>query len=353
MVKRGREERRVGSFVTFQWTVLAAASTGAALLGGWLQEMVEQERVALSFVFLITGIPPLFTAFVGWRYIREEKASRSEERSAESRGLWSALRRAGAAILGNRTVLVLMLFVFFWKFSPSIGYIERSYLIDRRDFEPETFGVVISVGSLTFLLSLLTYRWIVRRFRRVRWHHYLYAMVAIAVVYFPLSFFLYLEPEHPWWRALLLVIPEAWELPAGWNRYEAFRLAAEIIMGFATIPAFVIPLTIAGETVRIERAGMSYALLTALSNATNMFEGAVGAGLYRILERPGADRLLRAFEGSRFDIAGVTDERTLILQIFVYIGLFFTLLTLPFLWLLHRELRRNQIDIDLAADGSE
>lgn len=62
---------------------------------------------------------------------------------------------------------------------------------------------------------------------------------------------------------------------------------------------------------------MTYAFLTAPSNATNMFEGTVGAGLYRIFERPEADPLLRAFEGSFFDIAGVSDERTLILQIFV------------------------------------
>ena len=354
MVTRGREERRVGSFVIFQWTVLALASTGAALLGGWLQEKVDQEEVSLAFIFLITGVPPLFTAAVGWRYIDERKVTSGGRQRGSGGGAWRELRRAlrdtRTALLGNRTLLILILFIFFWKFSPSIGYIERSYLIDRRGFEPATFGVVISVGSFTFLLSLLVYRQVVRRLRWIQWHHYLYAMVAIAVAYFPLSFYLYLDPDHPWWRALLLLIPDAWQLPAGWNRYEGFRLAAEVILGFATIPAFVIPLTIAGETVRIERAGVGYALITALSNVTNMFEGAVGAGLYRIFERPELRWALEAFRGSPFDIAGVADERTLILQIFVYIGLFFTLLTLPFLWLLQRELRRSRIAIDLAGE---
>jgi len=347
MVTRGRESGRVASFVVFQWTVFALASAGAALLGGWLQKHVEQGEIPLALVFTITGVPPLFTAFVGWRYIEERPAAPKRI----SLGTGRALRRAWSGIVGNRTLLTLMLFVFFWKFSPSIGYIERSYLIDRRGFEPEAFGAVISVGSITFLVSLLSYRWIVRRFRRVQWHHYLYAMVAIAVAYFPLSFYLYLDPDHPWWQALLLVVPDAWSLPSGWNQYEAFRMAAEVILGFATIPAFVIPLTIAGETVRVERAGVGYAFITALSNATNMFEGAIGAGLYRVFERPELRWLLEAFRGTSFNIAGTGDERTLILEIFVYIGLFFTLLTLPFLWWLHRELRSAGIEISLSSDA--
>ncbi|KKL21036.1 hypothetical protein LCGC14_2449460, partial [marine sediment metagenome] len=88
-----------------------------------------------------------------------------------------------------------MLFIFFWKFSPSVGYIERSYLIDERGFTGPTFGIILSIGGITFLISILFYRWMVRTFRRIQWHHYLYAMVAIGVLYFPLSFFLYLEPD--------------------------------------------------------------------------------------------------------------------------------------------------------------
>jgi hypothetical protein len=204
---------------------------------------------------------------------------------------------------------------------------------------------------VTFLLSLMTYRWIVRRFPRVRWQHYLYAMVAIGVLSFPLSFLLYLDPGHPWWTALLALAPESLRLPAGWNRYEGFRLVTEVVLRFATTPAFIIPLTIAGETVRIGRAGASYAVLTALANLTNVFEGMVGAGLYALLSRPGLRWLLDAFHGSVFDVAGVADERTLILQLFVYVGLFFTLLTVPFLVALQRELARRGITIDLAGRG--
>ena len=92
---------------------------------------------------------------------------------------------------------------------------------------------------------------------------------------------------------------------------------------------------------------MGYAFLTALSNATNVVEGLVGAGLYELFSRPWMAWLIEAFRGSPLEIAGTADERTLILEIFVYISLLFTLLTIPFLLMLKRELERRGIAIHL------
>jgi hypothetical protein len=209
----------------------------------------------------------------------------------------------------------------------------------------------LSAGSLTFLASILAYRWMVRRFRRVAWYQYLYAVVAIGVLSFPLSFFLYLDPGHPWWDVILWFIPDGLGPIEGWNRYEWFRLVTQVVLGFATIPALLIPLTIAGETVKVESAGVSYAFLMALSNVTDLFEGAVGAGLYKLFSLPAMDGVLRAFQGSIFEVAGTSDVRTLILQIFVYISLTCTLLTLPFIELLRRELARRGVAVDLAGRG--
>jgi hypothetical protein len=119
------------------------------------------------------------------------------------------------------------------------------------------------------------------------------------------------------------------------------------VLGFASIPAFIIPLTIAGETVRLEYAGVGYAFIMSLSNVTNMFEGVVGAALYELFTRPWMSWLIEAFRGSPLDIAQTADERTLILEIFVYISLLFTLLTIPFLYMLKRELERRGIAIKL------
>lgn len=362
MVTTGRRLQRVGPLVNFQWTVLAVASAGAVFLGGWLQEKIEAGEISVALVFLVTGIPPLFTAAVGLRNIDEERVAAARTRvSAPARralrlrrlaAVFSWARHLSARIAENRTLLLLTAFIFFWKFSPSIGYIERSYLIDVRGFEASTFGAILSAGSFTFLASILAYRVIVRRFRRVRWHHYLYAMVAIGVLSFPLSFYLYLDPDHPWWRPIFFLLPEGAAPVFGWNRYEWFRLSTEIVLGFATIPAFLIPLTIAGETVKVERAGVSYAFLMSLSNLTNMFEGAVGAALYELFRQPAMTWIVQAFRGSVLEIAGTGDERTLILEMFVYISLVFTLLTIPFVHLLRKELERRDVEIRLGGHDS-
>jgi hypothetical protein len=63
----------------------------------------------------------------------------------------------------------------------------------------------------------------------------------------------------------------------------------------------------------------------ALSNATNMFEGVVGAGLYNMFSQPAFDWLTAAVGNSLLNVAHTMDERTIILQMFVYISLFFTL----------------------------
>jgi hypothetical protein len=363
MVIWGRQLQQVGVLANLQWTVLAIANAGAIFLGGWLQDKVQTGTLSLAWIFLATGLPPLFTAYVGLRYIEEPHLpatpSRARQPALPSRRRHGAVafgewwRRLPGRMAEQRTLWLLALFIFFWKFSPSIGYIERSYLIDVRHFTPATFGTILAAGSMTFLLSILVYRWVIRCFRRVAWYHYLYAMVALGVLSFPLSFFLYLDPEHPWWEVFMRLVPGDLTLVTGWSRYEWFRLLTQTVLGFATIPAFLIPLTLAGETVKIEHAGVSYAVLMSLSNATDMLEGVIGAGLYKILTLPAMHGLLVAFQDSWFNIAGSRDERTLILQMFVYISLSFTLLTLPFIALLRREFARRGLSIDLRGRGAD
>jgi MFS family permease len=361
MVTQGRKLKRVGNFINFQWAVLAIANAVSVYLGGWLQGQIQRNVYEPWLVFFVTAIPPLITAAVGIRYIDEERLptkmrsrNRSSIRDKFSNAAHRALKRLWALPStvkklrrNNRPLWLLVLFIFFWRFSPSIGFIERSYLIDVRGFTAESFGVILSVGGVTFLVSVLAYSWVVRRFPNIQWYHYLYAMVALGLVAFPLSFYLYLDSSHPWWRVFDFTLP-AWLNPLPhWNRYQWFRLIVQTTLGFATLPAFIIPLTIAGETIKVAYAGVSYAFLMSLSNATNMFEGIVGAGLYEVFSHPGFDWLLRAFKNSFMNVANTGDERTIILQMFVYISLFFTLLTIPFVEMLRRELTRQQIDINL------
>lgn len=366
MVEQGQRLKRVGAFVNFQWLALSAANAGALFLGGWLQESINQNRFEIWLVFFIAGQPPLVTAFVGWKFLDEDRHDKPKRpRDAPGTagyggrivrflitapGAFNRFRRE------NRTLWLLVLFIFFWKFSPSVGYIERSYLIDAREFTATSFGIILAAGGVTFLVSVLAYRWVVKRFRSIQWHQYLYAMVALGVISFPLSFYFYLEPDHSWWRYVYFTLPE-WMNPfPEWNRYQWFRLINGTVFSFATIPAFLIPLTINGCTIRATHAAVGYAFLTALANATNIVEDVIGAGLYGLFSTDAFLGLRTAFMGSVFEFAGAKDARTLILEVFVYISLIFTLLTVPFIELLRREIQRRHIRIDLAersdtADG--
>jgi hypothetical protein len=358
MVEHGRRLKRVGSFVNFQWTVLSVANAVATALSGWFQQKIAAGEVEYWVIFLLTGIPPLFTATVGWLNIPERPNRDTGRAPGPKLGFrWRNLpararhkvQYARSATRGffreNRLLMLLVLFIVLWNFSPSIGYIERSYLIDVRDFSPAAFGTIFTLQAVTFLLSILTYRFILRRWPWIQWYHYLYAMIGIMIIAFPLSFYFYLDPDHPWWKLMLWPIPPGWNPVPQWNRYVWFRVVFSLLFGFATIPAFMIPLRVAGEVVKLEYAGMSYAFLMALSNVTNTFEGLVGSGLYWLLTRPWLSWLLEAFYLSPLDIAQVPDTRTLILQIFVYISLIFTLLAAPIVYLLQGSLARRGIEI--------
>ncbi|MEX0806126.1 MAG: hypothetical protein WD688_22820 [Candidatus Binatia bacterium] len=358
MVEQGRRLKRVASFVNFQWTLLSISNAAATALSGWFQEKIQEGDFAYSMIFLATGVPPLVTAVVGFMNISEEKVQSSTRPRRATRALrW---KRAGSATIRalqaapaylralgkeNKVMMILVLFIILWNFSPSIGYIERSYLIDARGFTPAHFGAILTLQALTFLLSILTYRWIVKRWPFIQWHHYLFAMIGLMVIAFPLSFYLYLDPGHPWWNLIAIEIPPSWNPLPDWNRYVWFRMIFSFLFGFATIPAFMIPLRVAGEVVKLKSAGMSYAFLMALSNVTNTFEGLVGSALYWLFTQPWMSWLMNLFYRSPFDIAGVADQRILILQLFIYISLFFTLLTIPVVILLKHTLARHGIDV--------
>jgi len=362
MVEHGRRLKRVGSFVNFQWTMLAISNAIVSVLSGGFQEKIQSGEIAYWMVFLATGIFPLITVVVGLRNIEEERVVRRKyvrvrkDRASRRTTSFRTKIRSFPRLFrefrrNNKALWLLMLFIFFWNFSPSLGYIERSYLIDVRDFTPLAFGIIGGAGGITFLISIFAYRWATRRLQRIKWHHYLYAMVAIGAVSFPLSFFLYLDPEHPWWDVIWLTLPDYLNPLPGWNRYEWLRLLTQVVLGFATIPAFLIPLTIAGETVKLKYAGMSYAFLMSLTNATGMLGGMVGAGLFGFFGAQWMRWLLDIFQGSWLDIAQIADTRTLILQIFVYISLLFTLLAVPFVFFLKREFGRQKIEIQLGKSG--
>jgi len=155
MVEHGRRLKRIGSFITFQWTMLSLANAVVTALSGWFQERIQDGEMAYWMIFLATGLPPLVTALVGFMNIPERPAQlptrrRQPARVFQWRTIYSkalqTLRSLPALVRSliktNKLLLLLVLFIVLWNFSPSIGYIERSYLIDTREFTPAAFGAI-------------------------------------------------------------------------------------------------------------------------------------------------------------------------------------------------------------------
>ena len=101
--------------------------------------------------------------------------------------------------------------------------------------------------------------------------------------------------------------------------------------------------------MKLKNAGMSYAFLMALSNVSGTLGSLAGAALYGLFSQPWMLWFLNMFRGSFLDVAGSADTRTIILQIFVYISLTFTLFAALFVFMLSRQLMRAQIQIRLGA----
>ena len=137
------------------------------------------------------------------------------------------------------------------------------------------------------------------------------------------------------------------EFLSQWNRYHWWALLTNLLLGFASMPAWLIPLTLAGEAAKKSNAGFIYALLMSVSNLTNSLENVAGAFLYKFFTASGMAGFIRFFEYSIFNISRTHDMTLLILQIFVYISAFFTAITFPFVYWVKKEFDSRQISVHL------
>ena len=377
MVERGQVLKKVGSFVNYQWTFIGVALVIISIFGGWFQTKVEKGEFQYWVIFACTAIFPFLTAIVGSLNFEEEhvpgsfswKNSWSSMKTGSLgliKGIPRVPRRIADFVKREKLIFLLVLFIFFWNFSPSVGYVSRTFLVKERGFTPMVFGVLKLFASVTWILSLLFYRWMTKRFRSITWDQYLYAMIALGAVSLVLGYYFYLPPDHPlswtipfdWSRVLNTLSPikdtpvlnwvyQIAEGASTWNRYHWWALLVDNTLSFATMPAFIIPLTLAGEATSKENAGMMYALLMSVSNFTNAIEDVAGGVLYQFFSFSWMKGFMTFFENSFLNIAVSHDETVLILQIFVYISAFFTVIAIPFIYMVKKGFEERGIQVHL------
>lgn len=73
MIEKGQELKQISGFTIFQWKCLAIAAALVALFGGWFQTKIQQGVLSYWMIFSLTGLFPLLTMYIAWKYVTEER----------------------------------------------------------------------------------------------------------------------------------------------------------------------------------------------------------------------------------------------------------------------------------------
>ena len=380
MVEHGQRLKCVGKFVNFQWIMLGFSLVIVSIFGGWFQDGIQQGQFSYWIIFSGTGLFPLLTAVIGMTNLKEDRIEVHRERGGIKKGLrwlgvgiirtplilWNTILHFNEFRKHQSHILMLMLFIFVWNFNPSISYATQTYWVQNLNFTPMIMGILRAVSSVVWILSILFFQWFLKKFPSIRWHHYLYMMIVLGVFSLLGGYYYYLPPDHP----LSVVIPFPWEEmiafgehlkgngfgdsinaliqgAASWNRYHWCALFMEVTLGFASIAAWLIPLTLAGEAASKSKAGFTYALLMSVANATQALGDVSGGLLYKLFSVSWMQPFMKSFEGSFLNLAGSHEPTVLILQLFVYISAIFTFLAIPFVYWVKKEFDLRGIQVRL------
>jgi hypothetical protein len=400
MVERGQETAQETAFVNLQWFALGLAGVIAASLGGKLQTLVASGALPLAYVFIATGCIPFITAIVAMIFVREKKIDRNDIKTgADARVGWKEIKE----VFSIRTFWILTAFIFFWKYSPSFGAVFSYYNIDILKFDPMFLGALGAIDKAIFPLSIIFYAGLRKYFPGIRVRHYLYASIVISLIYYALET-LFLMPEATlggfsvgdrtfsnretlyWafilaggalagrglkgrpgfvlmWANLILLSLHLSFWFAGITQpgvlgYRSLSVITTTIFGYASIMAFLIPLTLAAELAPKKAEGMTYAYFMALLNISGGFLPDIsGAWMFEVLKNMltypettlsfatlhfqhlGAYLVQQSFSLlspviGHADFLGDQAYRALILRYALIVGAIFTLISIPFVYLL-------------------
>ncbi|MBI5742868.1 MAG: MFS transporter [Candidatus Niyogibacteria bacterium] len=401
MVERGQETAQETAFVNLQWFALGVAGVIAAFSGGKLQTMIKAGTLSLHWVFVIAGLIPLVTAIVAMIFVNEKRIEKQAAGLAptSNRIGWSEIKE----IATMRTFWLLTAFIFFWKYSPSFGAVFSYYNIDILKFDPMFLGAIGAIDKAVFPLSIILYAGLLKNFPGITAKHYLYASIAIGLIYYALAT-LFLMPEATlngfsigarilsdretlyfafllacgalagrglkgrtgfilMWANLILLSLHLSFWFAGITQpgvlgYRSLSVITTIVFGYASIMAFLIPLTLAAELAPKKAEGMTYAYFMALLNISGGFLPDIsGAWMFEVLKNMltypettlafatlhsqhlGAYLVQQSFSLlapiiGQADFLGVEAYRALILRYALIVGVIFTLISIPFVYLL-------------------
>jgi hypothetical protein len=355
-------EEKVGAYTAF---IRCSAHDSSALKDRMFWFAVFNCAIFMSFGIFIGAVSSLFAGIVAGIVLmflsdilyRERKLRKAcndcksvlvpDSASGEKVSGNHALIKSSVfrELLTSRMFWLLTAFIFFWHYSPSFGAVASYYNIDVLGFDEKFLGLLSAIGNALFPLSIVLYYGMVKWFPKIRTKTYLYASIAISMVYYAISYLFYLPPwQLDWvrfslpgggnilvyWAAPLAALAAicwllfrrlrnktekpgdnrparilfvlAWALVAplsmvlaAWFSdvsfapfvlsYRSLAVLDYVVFGYLTIAAFLIPLSLAGELAPSKGEAMTYAYFMALINVSKSFIPDIsGAKMFEVLK---------------------------------------------------------------------
>jgi len=154
LVENGQRLNASDTFVNQQWLWFNVAAVVAALLGGWLIDVLSAQNALRVAAWIAAAAPLAVIASLG--LIHEQRAT--IDRAGFVRGLGALL-----AAFRSRDLWLIGAFLFLYYFSPGFGTPLYFELTDTLKFSQGFIGMLSAIGAMGWIAGALLYRYLLWR----------------------------------------------------------------------------------------------------------------------------------------------------------------------------------------------
>ena len=154
LVENGQRLNASDAFVNQQWLWFNVAAVVAALLGGWLIEVMPAQQALRAAAWIAAAAPLAVVGSLG--LVHEERAT--IDRAGFASGLAALL-----AAFRSRDLWLIAVFLFLYYFSPGFGTPLYFELTDTLKFSQGFIGALSAISALGWIAGGLLYRYLLWR----------------------------------------------------------------------------------------------------------------------------------------------------------------------------------------------
>ena len=247
MIEIGKKEKRLIEFQSFQWLAVYLAQIITGFAGGLAAEKLRaQTTFTLSFFF------PLIIAIITILILRKTK----EEPVLRFKEFKAVFKES----ILNKEFILVNLFLFLWRFSPSYGAPMFYYQVDVLKFSKIFLGLLSSLSAFSSALGAGAFNFILRLISFKK-------LLILTVIIGGLSSF---------WSLIYLTSLVKNNLLLA----KILAVIDSLIFGFLGSIFFLTMLTFAAEKTNPNLAGSVFAFITSIMNLGLIGSQTIGGYLY-------------------------------------------------------------------------